>query len=70
MKKSKFITEFKDIPTPREKMPHIPLEERKQNFREVELSAERRQGSEALPELPALHRLRVVPGRVRPRRRV
>ncbi|MBN1504508.1 MAG: FAD-dependent oxidoreductase, partial [Candidatus Eisenbacteria bacterium] len=37
MKKSKFITEFKDIPTPREKMPHIPLEERKQNFREVEL---------------------------------
>ena len=37
MKKSKFITEFKDIPSPREKMPHIPLGERKQNFREVEL---------------------------------
>ena len=37
MKKSKYIPEFKDIPTPREKMPHIPLEERKQNFREVEL---------------------------------
>jgi heterodisulfide reductase subunit A-like polyferredoxin len=36
MKKSKFIIEFKDIPSPREKMPHIPLEERKQNFREVE----------------------------------
>ncbi len=37
MKKSKFITEFKDIPSPREKMPHLPSEERKENFREVEL---------------------------------
>ena len=36
MKKSKFITDFKDIPTPREKMPHLPLEERK-SFQEVEL---------------------------------
>ncbi len=37
MKKEKFITDFKDIPTPRQKMPHLSLEERKQNFREVEL---------------------------------
>jgi len=37
MKKSKFITEFKDIPSAREKMPHIPLGERRENFREVEL---------------------------------
>ena len=36
MKKSKFITDFKDIPTPREKMRHLPLEERK-GFQEVEL---------------------------------
>ena len=36
MKKSKFITDFKDIPTPREKMPHLPLQERK-GFQEVEL---------------------------------
>jgi heterodisulfide reductase subunit A-like polyferredoxin len=40
MKKGKFITDFKDIPTPREKMPHLPLEERKENFREVELGFE------------------------------
>jgi heterodisulfide reductase subunit A len=40
MKKSKFITEFKDIPSPREKMPHLQLEERKENFREVELGFE------------------------------
>jgi heterodisulfide reductase subunit A-like polyferredoxin len=40
MKKSKFITDFKDIPTPREKMPHLHLEERKENFREVELGLE------------------------------
>jgi heterodisulfide reductase subunit A len=37
MKKSKFITDFKDIPTPRQKMPELPLEERQQNFKEVEL---------------------------------
>ncbi|UCF78277.1 MAG: FAD-dependent oxidoreductase [Candidatus Eiseniibacteriota bacterium] len=36
MKKSKFITEFGDIPAPREKMPHLPLEERGQSFEEVE----------------------------------
>jgi heterodisulfide reductase subunit A-like polyferredoxin len=40
MKKSKFITDFKDVPTPREKMPDLPLEERKENFREVELGLE------------------------------
>ena len=40
MKKSKFITDFKDVPTPREKMPHLPLEARKENFREVELGLE------------------------------
>ena len=39
MKKSKFITDFKDIPGPREKMPHLPLEER-ESFREVELGFE------------------------------
>jgi heterodisulfide reductase subunit A len=37
MKKSKFITDFKDIPTPRQKMPELPLEERQLNFKEVEL---------------------------------
>jgi len=37
MKKDKFITDFDDIPTPRQKMPHLSLEERKLNFREVEL---------------------------------
>ncbi|MDZ7375837.1 MAG: hypothetical protein ONB13_04380 [candidate division KSB1 bacterium] len=37
MKKDKFITDFDDIPTPRQRMPHLPLEERKLNFKEVEL---------------------------------
>ncbi|MFH0777647.1 MAG: hypothetical protein V2A71_03345, partial [Candidatus Eisenbacteria bacterium] len=37
MKKSKFITDFSDIPKRREKMPHLHLEERTQSFREVEL---------------------------------
>ncbi len=37
MKKDKFITDFEDIPTPRQKMPHLSLEERKLNFKEVEL---------------------------------
>lgn len=37
MKKDKFITDFEDIPTPRQKMPHISLEERNLNFKEVEL---------------------------------
>jgi len=37
MKKSKFITDFKDIPTPRQKMPELPLDERQLNFKEVEL---------------------------------
>ncbi len=37
MKKSKFITDFKDIPAPRQKMPELPLEERQRNFKEVEL---------------------------------
>lgn len=37
MKKDKFITDFEDVPTPRQKMPHLTLEERKLNFKEVEL---------------------------------
>ncbi len=37
MKKDKFITDFEDIPTPRQKMPHLSLEERALNFKEVEL---------------------------------
>lgn len=37
MKKPKLIPEFRDIPTPRQKMPELSLEERKLNFREVEL---------------------------------
>lgn len=37
MKKDKFITDFDDIPTPRQRMPHLSLEERKLNFKEVEL---------------------------------
>ena len=37
MKKSKFITDFKDIPAPRQKMPELPLGERQLNFKEVEL---------------------------------
>jgi heterodisulfide reductase subunit A-like polyferredoxin len=37
MKKDKFITDFEDIPTPRQKMPHLTIEERKLNFKEVEL---------------------------------
>ncbi|MFZ5519121.1 MAG: hypothetical protein ACOY90_20990 [Candidatus Zhuqueibacterota bacterium] len=37
MKKDKFITDFQDIPTPRQKMPHLSLEDRKLNFKEVEL---------------------------------
>lgn len=36
MKKDKFITDFEDIPTPRQKMPHLSLEDRL-NFKEVEL---------------------------------
>jgi heterodisulfide reductase subunit A-like polyferredoxin len=37
MKKPKFIPEFRDIPSKRQKMPELPLEERKLNFKEVEL---------------------------------
>ncbi|MDZ7342722.1 MAG: 4Fe-4S ferredoxin, partial [candidate division KSB1 bacterium] len=37
MKKDKFIADFEDIPSPRQKMPHLSLEERKLNFKEVEL---------------------------------
>jgi len=37
MKKDKYITDFQDIPTPRQKMPHLSLEDRKLNFKEVEL---------------------------------
>jgi heterodisulfide reductase subunit A len=37
MKKSKFITDFNDIPTPRQKMPELPSQERELNFKEVEL---------------------------------
>ena len=37
MKKPKFIPEFKDIPTERQKMPELTLEERNLNFKEVEL---------------------------------
>ena len=37
MKKPKYIPEFKDIPSPRAKMPELPLEERHLNFEEVEL---------------------------------
>ncbi len=37
MKKDKFITDFEDIPTSRQKMPHLSLEERKLNFKEVDL---------------------------------
>jgi len=37
MKKDKFITNFEDIPTPRQKMPHLSLNERALNFKEVEL---------------------------------
>ena len=36
MKKDKFITDFEDIPTPRQKMPHLSLVERSLNFEEVE----------------------------------
>jgi heterodisulfide reductase subunit A-like polyferredoxin len=37
MKRPKFIPEFKDIPSGRQKMPELPLDERKLNFKEVEL---------------------------------
>ena len=37
MKKPKFIPEFSDIPTPRQIMPELTQEERKLNFKEVEL---------------------------------
>ncbi len=37
MKKPKFIPEYKDIPSERQKMPELPIEERKLNFKEVEL---------------------------------
>ncbi len=37
MKKDKYIAEFEDIPTPRQKMSELPVEERISNFREVEL---------------------------------
>lgn len=37
MKKDKFIPEFRDIPRPRQEMPALPLEERLENFQEVEL---------------------------------
>jgi heterodisulfide reductase subunit A-like polyferredoxin len=37
MKKPKFIPEFKDIPSERNRMPELPLEERNLNFEEVEL---------------------------------
>jgi heterodisulfide reductase subunit A-like polyferredoxin len=37
MKKPKFITEFKDIPTERARMPELPVERRAGNFDEVEL---------------------------------
>jgi len=37
MKKDKFITDFEDIPNPRQKMPHLTLEQRNLNFKEVEL---------------------------------
>jgi heterodisulfide reductase subunit A-like polyferredoxin len=37
MKKPKFITDFADIPTERQKMPELPLDERKGSFEEVEL---------------------------------
>jgi heterodisulfide reductase subunit A-like polyferredoxin len=40
MKRDKFITEFSDIPAPREKMPHLPLEDRNESFNEVELGFE------------------------------
>ena len=36
MKKDKFITEFDDIPSPRQKMPHLSLDDRKLSFEEVE----------------------------------
>jgi heterodisulfide reductase subunit A-like polyferredoxin len=36
MKKPKYIPEFKDIPSPRSKMPELPVEERHLNFDEVE----------------------------------
>ncbi len=37
MKRPKLIPEFKDIPSPRQPMPELSLEERRLNFREVEL---------------------------------
>jgi heterodisulfide reductase subunit A-like polyferredoxin len=37
MKKPKYIPEFRDIPSPRAEMPELPVEERHQNFDEVEL---------------------------------
>ena len=37
MKKPKYIPEFKDIPTPRHKMPELEIDERRGNFNEVEL---------------------------------
>ena len=37
MKKNKFISDFSDIPTPRQKMPELEVEERALNFEEVEL---------------------------------
>jgi len=37
MKKPKFIPEFKDIPSPRARMPELPVEERHLSFAEVEL---------------------------------
>jgi heterodisulfide reductase subunit A-like polyferredoxin len=36
MKKDKFITDFDDIPSSRQKMPHLSLENRKLSFEEVE----------------------------------
>jgi ferredoxin len=37
MKKPKYIPEFPDIPSPRQKMPELPVADREGNFEEVEL---------------------------------
>ena len=43
MKKPKYIPEFPDIPSPRAKMPELPVEDRHLNFDEVELGLDEEQ---------------------------
>ena len=58
MKKPKYIPEFKDIPTPRHKMPELEVEERQGNFIEVEGTLSRINHALALLSLADAHRIR------------